>query len=129
VGAQWWLLEKGLGGPALSPEDFELARSCSVWASKHKAALDEADIKETDSEASDRLLTAAEKALLGIRCKRVIDAGRIAFLRHCATCALGPCGLAEAALRVYCAPDVTCENLLIEAGGWREKTELEAHGS
>jgi hypothetical protein len=121
VGAQWWLLDEGHGGPALSPEDFELARCCSVWASKHKSALDEAGAHGAafapGAHEPDEPLTATEKAVLGLHCKRLIDAGRIAFLRHCAASALGPPGLARAALRAYCALDVTCENFLIEAGG------------
>ena len=121
VGAQWWLLDEGHGGPALSPEDFELARCCSVWASKHKSALDEAGAHGAafapGAHEPDEPLTATEKAVLGLHCKRLIDAGRIAFLRHCAASEVGPPGLARAALRAYCALDVTCENFLIEAGG------------
>lgn len=130
VGRNFWLSELGF-----SAEDFERVKRFSSWATgarkkatneaaeaKAAAAVEEradervADIAEFDgggakqAVASDHLLKAWEMVEFGRQCKRLIDAGRLDYVRR-ELPHLAP----GASLVTYCTEEITPENCLLIA--------------
>ena len=87
VGQTWWTEELGL-----DRADFELAVRVTSWVSIAKFAQDEESVAKRQK---------------GVWCKRLIDMGRVHFLRQN--------GLRRSHLQTYCASTITVENCLLIA--------------
>ena len=125
VGREFWINEL-----QFSSEDFERVKRFSSWATgaRRKAAdevaaavprVGDADVPALgvasadpvdDAGASDRLLEAWEMVEFGRQCKRLIDAGRLHYVRREL-----PHLAAGASLVTYCDEEITPENCLIIA--------------
>lgn len=107
-GRQWFTAQ------GLTADDFALARRLSAWAvcfpgRSKVAGPDYGGRGDQAEEGAPGELSAAEKVALGRDCKRLIDAGRMHFLRQRGFCA---------ELVHYADPGTTPENALLVA--WRE---------
>lgn len=121
VGKEFWVNTLGL-----SPEDFEYICRITSWSisgfgRRHKQDEDREHGGINDDELDFEKFS-AEKPAVGFKCKRLIDMGRLDFLRKWTSRHTDKHDTwSDAKLVQYCHPDTSPENVLLVASRARDK--------